>query len=84
MSKHDTPNPYAVTVSPDVTTEDLVGAAEVAEILGLSHPSSVSTYVKRYADFPPPVVELPKSRVRLWLRSEIERWHLARRSVRRS
>jgi predicted DNA-binding transcriptional regulator AlpA len=57
-----------------VDTRDLVGAAEVAEILGLSHPSSVSTYVKRYSDFPKPVLELPKSRVRLWRRSEIVRW----------
>ncbi len=65
-------------MAPQVDTEDLIGAVEVAEVLGLSHPSSVSTYVKRYADFPTPVVELPKSRVRLWLRSEIEAWDAAR------
>ena len=65
-------------VVPQVNTDDLVGAAEVAELLGLSHASSVSTYVKRYPDFPPPVLELPRSRVRLWLRSEIEIWAAAR------
>ncbi len=61
-----------------MNTEDLVGAAEVAEILDLSHASSVSTYVKRYTSFPRPVVELPASRVRLWLRPDIERWRDAR------
>jgi predicted DNA-binding transcriptional regulator AlpA len=61
-------------MAPKVDTGDLVGAAEVAEILGLSHPSSVSTYAKRYSDFPRPILELPKSKVRLWRRSEIIRW----------
>jgi predicted DNA-binding transcriptional regulator AlpA len=65
---------YDAEMPPDVSTEDLVGAVEVAELLGLSHASSVSTYVKRYPDFPAPVVELPKSRVRLWLRQEILGW----------
>jgi predicted DNA-binding transcriptional regulator AlpA len=61
-------------MAPQVNTDDLVGAAEVAEMLELSHPSSVSTYAKRYPDFPSPVVELPKSRVRLWTRSEVLDW----------
>ncbi len=56
-------------------TDDLVGAAEVAAILRLSHPSSVTTYLRRYADFPRPVVDLSSSRVRLWRRQDIERWH---------
>lgn len=57
-----------------VDSDDLVGAAEVAAILRLSHPSSVTTYLRRYADFPRPVVDLSSSRVRLWRRQEIERW----------
>jgi predicted DNA-binding transcriptional regulator AlpA len=61
-------------MSPKVNTEDLIGAAEVAEILGLAHHNSVSTYLHRYEDFPRPVVDLPKSRVRLWLRQDIDRW----------
>jgi hypothetical protein len=59
-------------------SDDLVGAAEVAAILRLSHPSSVTTYLRRYADFPRPVVDLSSSRVRLWRRQDIERWHRAR------
>lgn len=58
--------------------DDLIGAAEVQAILGLSHPSSVTTYLKRYPDFPPPVVDLSASRVRLWTRQDVIRWHDAR------
>ena len=78
MSRLVTACAYAAEVPPDVSTEDLVGAVEVAELLGLSHASSVSTYFKRYLDFPAPVVELPKSRVRLWLRQDILGWASSR------
>lgn len=59
----------------ELDADDLVGAAEVAGILRLSHPSSVTTYLHRYQDFPKPVVELSASRVRLWRRQDIEQWH---------
>ena len=61
-----------------VDPDDLIGAAEVQAILRLSHPSSVTTYLKRYSDFPQPVVDLSNSRVRLWRRQDIIRWHNAR------
>ncbi len=61
----------AAKVDPD----DLIGAAEVQSILRLSHPSSVTTYLKRYSDFPRPVVDLSDSRIRLWLRQDIISWH---------
>ena len=67
-------------MSPKVNTEDLIGAAEVADILGLAHHNSVSTYLRRYDDFPRPVVDLPKSRVRLWLRQDINKWRKQRSS----
>jgi len=67
-------------MSPKVNTEDLIGAAEVADILGLAHHNSVSTYLRRYEDFPRPVVDLPKSRVRLWLRQDINKWRKQRSS----
>jgi glutathione-regulated potassium-efflux system ancillary protein KefG len=69
-------------VAPDVSTEELVGAAEVAEILGLSHAASVSTYLHRYPDFPAPIVNLKKSRVRLWLRPQVQAWNDGRRRQR--
>jgi glutathione-regulated potassium-efflux system ancillary protein KefG len=61
-------------VTPRVRTEDLVDAQTVAEILGLSHRNTVSSYLKRYPEMPRPVVDLPTSRIRLWLRAEIEAW----------
>lgn len=51
---------------------DLLDANEVADLLGLAHRQAVSTYRRRYDDFPQPVVE--KSRCVLWLRSDIETW----------
>jgi predicted DNA-binding transcriptional regulator AlpA len=62
----------------EVDADDLVGAVEVAAILRLSHPSSVTTYLRRYQDFPKPVVDLSASRVRLWRRQDIELWKLQR------
>lgn len=61
-----------------VDPDDLIGAAEVQAILGLSHPSSVTTYLRRYSDFPSPVVDLSGSRVRLWKRQDIVGWHESR------
>lgn len=61
-------------MSPKVNTEDLVDSHEVAEILGLSHRNSVSTYLHRYSDFPRPLVERGGGRTRLWLRTDIEAW----------
>ncbi|MCA1705301.1 MAG: hypothetical protein LC808_19400 [Actinobacteria bacterium] len=61
-------------MTPRVRTEDLIDAREVAELLGLSHPNSVSTYQRRYAGMPRPVVNLGQGRCRLWLRPEIEKW----------
>lgn len=74
-------------MAPLVDSEDLVGAAEVAELLGLTQASSVSVYARRYPDFPVAVVELPRSKVRLWLRTDIEAFrvrHPGRNAQRRS
>ena len=59
---------------PIVDTDDLIGAAEVAGLLGLTHRNTVSQYQRRYAEMPQPVVDLGRGRPRLWLRSEIESW----------
>jgi len=57
-----------------IDLDDLVDVGQVAEILGLSHKNSVSTYLKRYKSFPRPVVEFADKKCRLWLRSEIRKW----------
>ena len=61
-------------VSPRVNSDDLIDSQIVADILGLSHRNSVTTYLSRYPEMPRPVVELGAGRVRLWLRPEVERW----------
>lgn len=61
-------------MAPQVNTEDLISASEVAEILGLSHYNTVSTYLRRYPDMPRPVVDKSKGRIRLWLRQDVEVW----------
>jgi predicted DNA-binding transcriptional regulator AlpA len=61
---------------------ELIASIDVAEILGLAQASSVATYLRRYDDFPRPVVELQRSHVRLWRRTDIEKWartHQAKR-----
>jgi len=61
-------------VAPLINSEDLIDSQIVAELLGLSQRNSVTTYLRRYADMPRPVVELGKGRVRLWLRADIVEW----------
>ena len=61
-------------MTPTVRTEDLIDARGIAELLGLSHPNSVSTYMRRYPDMPRPVVDLGRGRPRLWLRPHIADW----------
>jgi AcrR family transcriptional regulator len=54
--------------------DDLVNAAEVAELLGLSHRNSVSTYRSRYPDFPVSRPAPGGGRTRLWSRTEVLSW----------
>lgn len=61
-----------------VDVDDLLSAPEVAELLGLSHYNSVTTYLHRYDDFPRPVVDKSSGRIRLWLRQDIEWWYESR------
>lgn len=67
-------------MTPRVDTEDLLDAHGVAELLGLSHPNSVFTYLKRYEDFPSPVLDFGGHRVKLWLREDVETWKRRRKS----
>jgi predicted DNA-binding transcriptional regulator AlpA len=57
-----------------VDVDDLLTASQVATIIGLSHANSVTTYLRRYGDFPRPILDRSGGRVRLWLRQEIEDW----------
>jgi glutathione-regulated potassium-efflux system ancillary protein KefG len=57
-----------------VDTAQLIDARVVAQLLGLSHPNSVSTYQHRYPDMPRPVVDLGEGRCKLWLHSDVVEW----------
>ncbi len=57
-----------------VNTDELIDSRELATLLGLAHPNSVSLYQRRYADMPRPVVDLGSGRPRLWLRPAILDW----------
>lgn len=59
---------------PSADADDLIDASEVAEILGLSHRNSVSTYRTRYRDFPPGQPAPGGGRTRLWHRREVLQW----------
>jgi len=59
-------------VGRQVNTEDLIDAHEVASILGLEQSNSVTTYLRRYPEMPRPVIEKGGSRVRLWVRRDVE------------
>ena len=65
---------------PIVDVDDLIAASEVAEILGLAHYNSVTTYLRRYEDFPRPVVDKSGGRIRLWLRNDVSSWAKARQT----
>jgi glutathione-regulated potassium-efflux system ancillary protein KefG len=66
-------------MSPIVRTEDLADAQELAMLLGLTHPNSVSTYQRRYPDMPRPVLDLGPGRPKLWLRPHVATWAETRR-----
>jgi predicted DNA-binding transcriptional regulator AlpA len=59
-------------MSRKVDVTDLVGAAEVAERLGLAHPQTVHTLRRRDPSFPEPVAALKRALVWNW--PDVESW----------
>lgn len=55
-----------------VNVNDLVGAAEIADRLGLAHVESVHTLRRRHDDFPEPVTKLRQAMVWAW--PDVEDW----------
>jgi predicted DNA-binding transcriptional regulator AlpA len=51
--------------------EDLVGAAEIAELLGITR-QRVDQISRTHADFPAPLAELKSGRI--WSREAVEAW----------
>ena len=52
--------------------DDLVGAAEIAERLGLAQVQTVHTWRRRYEDFPEPVARLKQALIWSW--QDVEAW----------
>jgi glutathione-regulated potassium-efflux system ancillary protein KefG len=61
-----------------VALDDLIDVTGVARLVGLAHRNSVTTYLRRYRDFPRPVLETPSRHCRLWSRSDVLTWVGAR------
>jgi len=55
-----------------VDVDDLVGAAEIAERLGVKRPHLIHDWRRRHPEFPQPVVELKGTLIWLW--PEVKRW----------
>jgi len=55
-----------------VYVDDLVGAAEIADRLGLSHPQVVTNWRRRHDDFPDPIAKLSQALVWAW--PDVVRW----------
>ena len=55
-----------------VEVDDLVGAAEIAERLGLAQVQTVHSWRRRYPDFPAPVAQLRQAMIWSW--PDVESW----------
>lgn len=55
-----------------VDVDDLVGAAEIAERLGVKRPHLIHDWRRRYPEFPKPIIELIG--ILLWDWSEVQDW----------
>ena len=58
--------------------DDILDAADVAPIIGVADARSVSTYRRRFDDFPHPVLRSHGGRCQFWLRQEVEAWQAKR------
>ena len=55
-----------------VNAADLVGAAEIAERLGIAYVETIHNWRRRYPDFPQPVAKLRQALIWSW--PDVEKW----------
>ncbi len=60
------------TMPGPVDPEELVGAADIAERLGIAYVETVHSWRRRYPDFPQPAVV--RGRLMLWHWPDVEAW----------
>lgn len=58
-----------------VDVDELVGAGEIADLLGFSHAASIHNLVRRHVDFPAPVASVGRAQVWAW--SDVRTWAVA-------
>lgn len=58
-----------------IDADQLVGAAEIAERLGVSRPQAVHTWRVRHDKFPEPIATLKTAMIWYW--PDVEEWALA-------
>ncbi len=73
-----------LTVARKVNLDDLVGAYEIAQRLGLRHPENVHYYYRQDESFPKPVAAIggPTIKTLIWLWSEVEAWAWSKKRFR--
>ncbi len=59
-----------------IDVDDLIGAKEVAEILGLSSSRAVAVYATR--GLPEPIIDRGPNTAKYWLRQDVEQWNRLR------
>ena len=75
----DTVNMYRLYfMGRKVDLDDLIDVGGVAELLGLAHKNSVTTYMRRYDDFPEPAIEFADGKCRAWVLEDVRDWKRAR------
>jgi hypothetical protein len=55
-----------------IDVDDLVGAEEIAERLGIAHVETVHAWRRRHPEFPPPVKQL--RRAMIWSWPDVKAW----------
>jgi len=63
---------YGVSMARSVEVDQLVGAAEIADRLGLAVPQTVHDWRRRHTDFPRPVAVLKMGMVWNW--PDVAKW----------
>ena len=58
-----------------VNVDDLVGAAEIADRLGIAYVETIHNWRRRYPDFPQPVAKLRQALIWSW--PDVEAWATA-------
>lgn len=63
---------FGIVADRQVKVSELVGAADIADRLGIARVQTVHNWIRRGIGFPAPVTVI--SRVQIWVWPDVERW----------